>query len=485
MADQPDLLDQIAGALPPPAGASPLSSTAAAVQPQASMAPQNAPDVLDHISASLPPPIASPTTVYQGSVLPFSRDSAGNVHFDPQAGLLGSAIRAFTLPHEVMTGQVDPESDQGVQRALEMATVVSPMNPAVRAGEMAIPGAALNTVPSTVPAPSAEALRDAADQGYKSARELGVEYTAPSVANMATGVGQTLQDKGIIPEVAPKTFNVLNKLQTPPDNATAPLSSLDAARSAFGNIAKDNVGSRDALAAKTVQGAIDQFVENADPSTVVAGPAATAANLYSDARGNYAAAKRSQALQALGDTAELRASVANSGQNIDNSIRQRAASLLLNPKATYGFSPDELSALKDVAAGTPSRNALRFVGNLLGGGGGLGSVISGGAGGLAGSAVGGPIVGAVTGAAIPALGITAKKTANALTSKALSGVDELVRQRSPLYQSMQANAPFSPGTIPVKNAALARGLMMAANNQQNQPTSWLSDLAHALITPAH
>jgi len=54
-----------------------------------------------------------PVTVASGSVLPISRDSEGNVHFDSDAGLVGVIKRAFTLPHDVMTGQVPVYGEDG------------------------------------------------------------------------------------------------------------------------------------------------------------------------------------------------------------------------------------------------------------------------------------------------------------------------------------------------------------------------------------
>lgn len=106
--------------------------------------------------------------------------------------------------------------------------------------------------------------------------------------------------------------------------------------------------------------------------SVLAGPADLASSTFKDARGNYAAEARSSQLTGIADKADLNAAVTNSGLNLDNATRQRVASVLNNPKLIAGFSPEEIAALNEVARGTPTRNAIRFVGNLLGGGGGLG-----------------------------------------------------------------------------------------------------------------
>jgi len=63
----------------------------------------------------------SDNTSTQASILPLSKDTEGNIHFDPHAGILGSVIDAFTLPHDVMSGNVDPMSDEGIKRATNFA----------------------------------------------------------------------------------------------------------------------------------------------------------------------------------------------------------------------------------------------------------------------------------------------------------------------------------------------------------------------------
>jgi hypothetical protein len=446
-------------------------------------APQKASgDLIDRWEAITPQPVNAPapnpepSKAWSGSVLPISSDAQGNISFDSNAGVLGALKSAFTLPHDVYAGKVDPASDEGIKRTMELATFASPMSPVVRAEGVALPG-----IQEAIAPPTAEALHEAANAGYEQARNMGVHYSAPHVANMANAIRQELESKGIIGEVAPKSFSILERLANPPEGSVAPLAGLDATRSAFGNIAKDNPGSREQVAAGRIQQAIDEFITNPDPASVLAGPADAAAKVITDARGNYAAAKRSDKLSGIEDAAELRASVANSGQNLDNAIRQRAAAVLLKPKESYGYSPDELAAIQQVASGTPPRNVIRYVGNLLGGGGGLGAIASGAAGGAAGGFVGGPIVGGVVGAASPLVGIAAKKLGNTLTSNALNRADELVRQRSPLYEQMANEAPYSPN-IPTNQIMMARALM--AGQQQPDQNQSIADLAKALLQRA-
>lgn len=81
-------------------------------------------------------PEAKPASkAYTGSVLPFSRDDQGDVHFDPNAGILGAVTRAITLPGEAMAGKIDPTSPEGIGRAAEFATVFSGTSPAAGTGK--------------------------------------------------------------------------------------------------------------------------------------------------------------------------------------------------------------------------------------------------------------------------------------------------------------------------------------------------------------
>jgi hypothetical protein len=348
---------------------------------------------------------------------------------------------ALTLPGDVATGKVNPMSDEGIRRAVGLAGMISP---APLSGKM---------VPATVASPTADALHAAANAGYERMRASGVDYAPAHVSAMASGVRQGLDQQGLIRKVVPQTHGVLDDLEHPPAGATAaPLGTgLAPARRVFGHIAGNFANPSEQLAAKSAKTGLDDFISAPPHGAVLSGNGMEAARALQDANGNYAAAMRSGQLFGRGgedgvatgvaDKAELNAATANSGANLDNAIRQRVKAILQSPKAAAGFNADELSALHEVARGTPTRNAVRMVGNLFGGGGGFGSVVTGLGSGAAGAAVGGPAMGALVGAGVPLAGMIMKKAGNALTSRSLESADKLVRQRSPLFQEMQRNAP--------------------------------------------
>lgn len=379
-----------------------------------------------------------PPKPWSGSVLPVSRDAQGNLQFDADAGVLGALKRAFTLPSEVYHGEVDPLSPEGMDRAIEMGTVVTPSSPAVRLGEKAL----LGTKPAKPPTPTAEELKVAAEKGYDAVRNMGVDYKAESVAEMARNLKSNLEQDGILAELAPNTHKFLDALASPPEGSVANVSGLEAARRAFGKVGQNFNNPTDQLAAGRAQRGLEDFLETAPPEAVAAGSGEGVAKTLSDARGNYAAYKRSDKLDDTAWRADLAASSANSGTNLDNAIRQRVKSILFSDKQSSGFTPEELDILERIVRGSAPANTARKIGNLLGGGGGLGSMVASGiAAGGVGGASGSPLMGAISGAAIPATGMASRALANKLTDRALTTAADVTRQRSPLYRARQETSP--------------------------------------------
>lgn len=402
------------------------------------------------------------------SVLPFDVSKDGqDFQFNSDAGIIGSIKRALTLPGDVATGKVDPKSQEGIGRALELGALGTPMSAGMRAGE----GGLIGLRQAEAKPPTAEELRAAAKGGYNQARSLGVDYAPQAVSDLSGSIARDLNGQGFIPRNAPTAHGILEDLAAIPqvgsgESAVVPFDNLHAARKALRILSqekKDGAATPNAAAASIALRHLDGFMESPPATGVLAGPAADAGRLLQEANGNYAAAARSNKLNGIEDAADLRAAAANSGQNTGNAIRSRVASLLLNPKQISGYSPEEIAALREVSEGTTPRNVARYVGNLLGGGGGLGAVVSGGVGGAAGGAVGGPF-GALAGMALPAVGMAAKAMDTAGSRRALGVADALTRERSPLFRQMQSDAPMIE-QYPAARDALVRALMMRDGQQ--------------------
>ena len=102
--------------------------------------------------------------------------------------------------------------------------------------------------------------------------------------------------------------------------------------------------------------------------------------------------------------------------------------------------------MEGIVRGSKLSNSTRVIGNLLGGGGGLGSFIS---------AAGGATALGPIGIATPALGVALKKVSDALISRQTRKLDDLVRSRSPLAgPQSQSASELSPAKIAVLRALL-------------------------------
>lgn len=306
----------------------------------------------------------------------------------------------------------------------------------------------------TISAPSIQELKTAAKAGYESPEVAAVNIKSKALTDFADRTGLELNNLGIDEVLAPKTFGLLARLQKAPPGSTITGANLQTARKAFGNAA----GSPDAterLAAKTVIDKLDELLPGLRREDVISGDVGAASKILEDARGNYSAAKRAESIDNKTIQAELRAAAANSGQNVANTVRQRMADILLKPKEQRGFSESELAQMESIVRGSKSGNVLRAAGNMLGGGGGLGAVVSAAVGG---AATGGP------GAVAPLIGFGLRALSNRLTIKQTERLSEAIRMRAPLASSAakfdEAFSAFHDAKTPKTYA----GAVVAARN---------------------
>lgn len=402
------------------------------------------------LEGQLPPPQGGdlpPGFVMEGALQP-AQQPFGLGDTWP-ARLAKSIYGAVTLPGDVYQGNVSMVGPDGhtnpevINRSADLASIASPVSPRT----------ALSAAATKAVAPTQQALETAASAGYDKARGLGVEINPQSISQMGGAIGASLEEKGINGELAPKTFSILGKLANPPPESVATVSNLETIRRSLGHAAGDFTNPTEQLAARHAQGHLDDYLAAIPPADVIRGPAAEASQVLGQARGNYAAAKRSSQITDAYDAADLSAAAANSGQNLGNATRQRIKSILLNDKKSAGYSADELAQMEKLVRGTTLGNTARVAGNLLGGGGGLGSFVS---------AAGGATALGPLGIATPALGLGLKKLSDASVNRQARILSEMIRKRSPLAESLNATATQP---IPLSKQAIVRALLMG-NQQQ-------------------
>lgn len=381
-------------------------------------------------------------------------------------GVASGVASGATLPGDVMAGKDSPDN---TGRVLELATMGTPASAAARAGERAIPGVAKAISEKPAAVPTTRELAEAGTKDLNAFRESGLEVTSNSVADLARRIQQRLYDEKGISEIdAPATFAKLKALENAPPGSYATAANLKSLRDSLGNTAQNfnPQAAKDQLASSRAIAALDEFIPNVASKDVLAGSPTKAGEVLEKGRGNYAAAMRSNDITGVLDRArtgileraEGRAQAANSGRNMDNTLRQKTEAVLEKPKEISGYNDAEIAALEHVVDGGAGRNLARNIANKLGGGGGAAQTIFAGAGAGAGAAVAG-WPGAVMGAAVPAtVGSAAKAIANALAKRDMRSVDELLRKRSPLYEERLANPEMNPISAEAR-AAIARALL--------------------------
>lgn len=396
------------------------------------------------------------------NIFPVSR-YGDEYRLDWDAGITGAIGRAISAPGEAMRGELQVMDEQGnitddaIGRSLEFASIFSPANPAVRAGDRAIPGATRSLRRPRVDPPSAEQLRQTAGAQYDMMRSSGATYPADDIVRSARTAMARMNQDGFNDATAPRTFGTLQRLTDAPEGGFGTIEGLHAARRTFGRLAQQSTEPTEREAARRAMGLVDEFIQQ--PSGTPTTAQRSAASTLNEANQNYAAGMRSREIGGIAETAELRSSAANSGQNLGNQIRGRVATGLTRSRPFAGYSQEELAALEQIVLGTPAQNGTRYLGNLLGGGGGLGGITAAGLGGAAGAHVAGP-VGLGLGAAGTALtGRAMRSISNKLTENALRRADILIRQRSPLYQQMLREVPARPGLSTPQRMSLVRAVM--------------------------
>jgi hypothetical protein len=375
------------------------------------------------------------------------------------ARLAKGIYSAVTLPGDVMQGNVSMTGEDGhtnpevINRSAELASVASPMSPAARSG-IGWAGA-LKT--KEAPAPTEEMLANASNSGYDAARNSPLEMKSDAVRNWAAKTQADLEAEGRLREFAPDTHAVLNKLQSGDPEAIATGGNLISAREALREASRNFTNPREKAAAEIAIRKLDGFIENPPSQAVLAGDAAAFAKTAADARGNYAAKSRSELLSQALEYADQKAAKNNSGANVGNAERDRLFNIYQSDKKSAGFTDDELAQIDQIIRGTPLANATRTMGNALGGGGGLGAAVTAGLGGAATAHMGG------IGAVAPVVGYGLKKYSDSLGQKEINLLQEMVRRRSPLGETMPDRMV---GSVSPEKAALARALMLGATPQQ-------------------
>lgn len=340
----------------------------------------------------------------------------GDVAHQAWTDVKKAASNIATIPQRAFgaVNQYETEGTYNPAPMMEAASLGTPSAPRV-----GLPAPILAPKPT---GPTVQDLQSVASSAYRAPEVAALKLKPQALTDIGSGISSHLANEGYDPLLAPKTFGLLEKSAKPPDEegAFATAQNIQTLRRMLGKAA-ESPDKTERSAAQIAQRRLDDMMAKIPPQHVLEGDAQAASNILGQARGNYAAASRSERLSEALARAEKQAQRAGVGGNLENATRQRITEILNSPNKRRGFSKDEISALDDYVAGNFTRNSLRVATKVLGGDNPLMAVIHTG---LAWSTSGLSLAAPLTGYAL-------KRINNAISARQLDRIDEMIRTRSP------------------------------------------------------
>jgi hypothetical protein len=267
-------------------------------------------------------------------------------------------------------------------------------------------------------APTVQELKGQAGQQYKFAEEAGAVFKRNAYNKFSTGLESTLQKEGLDKTLHPRVFAALERIKDTKGNVS--LENMEILRR-ISQAAGSSMDASERRLASMLVDDLDNFVETAGPTTLAKG-SSEAIRALTDARELWKRAKKTEIIDDLKASAELRAEANYNQSGIENALRRKLVNLADNPRKLRTFSQEEQELIKSTAKGGSVQNALRLLGKLSPTG-----AIPAAIGGGAGFALGGPY-GAVI---LPMLGGAARQGA---TQLGLRNIEQLRNRLALGYQ---------------------------------------------------
>lgn len=330
----------------------------------------------------------------------------------------------------------------------QTAAEIAPNEPLARIGATMLAQAgtnkAMNKVfPQRPAVPSKADLKKQAGAAYKKAEDEGSVISENSFGMAKQSIAKMLDDEGLDPTLTPDTSAALKRILDTKGPVT--IEKLEQLRRIAQNAGGSIKPADQRLAAKTVD-AIDDFMDNLQPTDLVSGSKDAVASL-NVARDLWKRGRKADTVDELLRRADLSApNFSASGK--ENALRTEFRALAKNQKKFKMFSKDEQAAITKVARGGPVENTLRMLGKFAP----TGAVSTGVSGGL-GFLAGGP-AGAV---ALPAVGGASRYVAKRMTENNANEVSDLVRSGGRL-----------PGMPPMSQEQL-RAYLIQLDQQAKMP----------------
>lgn len=400
-------------------------------------------------TAAAATPESDPGIVERGAFLPIGRTGEGELELAVPQFLIDIS-KSAALPGRALKGEaITPE--EITRSALDIGV------PALRG----IGGTAMRQVtkPATraqvKAAPTTAQLKKQGTALFKSAREGGAVIKADSYQNMLAAMETNLAgegfDTGLHPKVA-AAFNAMGKrLGDEMDLQDIQLARRHA-RNAAGSLDPD-----EARLGSHMVDQIDSYVKKLKKRDLVSGKIKRPVQHLTKARSLWSKMRKSEMIDDIFKSAATQAS------GIENGLRIGFRALLKDKRRIRGFSSSERDAMREVVAGTATRNILKRIGKLGPGTGRQTNVL-----GAMGGAGGGALVGGPAGmVAVPAVGWIAQKAAEKGTKVAA----EKARAMAAGVRPEITDVPYGPQDI--KRFILGQAIAAEVGDATAENAAWI------------
>lgn len=311
----------------------------------------------------------------------------------------------------------------------------------------------------SAPVPSVDDLKAAGSAAFKRAEAEGVMFNPNGVNRLRTNIIKDMTNRGFDPANEPGVMPIIKRLEAM-GSGNVTFEGLNTLRRVAQNGYRPGMNSNNDAVRQIVE-RIDEFVDAADPSTVLMGrnPQA-AAEAVKEARKHWHTARKLETVEALQQRGQH---MANSNVLADEvgSTKKQLRTILTNKGKSRGFSEVEMKAVEKAAGYTPTQRVLHAASGLMPRD-KLSTAVH--------MAAGGPTAFATGGASLPvqaglmATGWAAQKVNESLAKKSVAELTRLI-----------ANGGIPPAEVQnlmqrlahSKRETLSRVLMAIAQNRGN------------------
>lgn len=331
----------------------------------------------------------------------------------PEAALspiTGTARSAIGHPYSALTGMPYEQAKDVVDTAMM--------------GIKPIGATPKGIVSKSAPSPSAAEIKTSGSKGYQSSEVTNLELNPQPIATLAQKIESDLLNRGHRPGNSKGVFDEVQALNPQTGVRSVLIADLESVRAALGQYAGEvnAIGkpTSQAKAANTAKNHIDDYLDALKPGDVISGNSVAGIARLKQARADWAAGSRAEEIDFRLSQSERQAAKSGSGSNIENARRQK-----IDKVPERGLTPAEKIKRDEIVLGNRTRNTLRKAGKL-GIDGGLSAMLHSamamGSGGMS--------------LPITVAGTVARKLGEFLTVRQIRQLQEMIRARSPLAQSM-------------------------------------------------